>query len=194
MIEQDDEGNAVRLPALSADVGLSAEDQPFVYRAGARGLDSVHSSSVKRREQSSSLMTFRRQGKKETRTSFDEGLKGAAESVAKVKNLIGVTLAAFGTLQPEAELAFQVFKAAMREYCVVKDTSFNELENLHDLETGSALHQNTTLVLADTRDSTCSAQGQMNYAHDAICREEIEDAVRLMGSVMAFGAHGHFLL
>lgn len=42
------------------------------------------------------------------RASFDEGVKAAAKSLAKVEDVTDVTPAASGTLQLEAEPDFQV--------------------------------------------------------------------------------------
>lgn len=74
---------------------------------------------------------------------------------------------------------------------LVKDTSFNELEDLLELETGSALHQNVNLLLADLECSTCSGRGQVSSALGGFCKESTEDAVRLMSNVAPSGAHAH---
>lgn len=68
-------------------------------------------------------------------------MKAAAVSVVKVEDVIEVTPAASDALKPEAGSAPQALKVVLREYCFVKDTSFNELEDLHKLQTGSAVHQ-----------------------------------------------------
>lgn len=86
-------------------------------------------------------------------------MKDAVESVARMKDVTDMTPAASSPLHSEAESAFQVLKVALREYRLVKDTSFSELEELHELEAGSALHKMINLVLADTLYNSCSASG-----------------------------------
>lgn len=81
----------------------------------------------------------------------------------------------------------------MREYCFVVHASFDELEHLHELETGAALHQSVNLVLADFPYSTRSAQSQDISGGDVLCKENIEDTVTCTSNGMAFGAHGHIL-
>lgn len=59
VIEPDDEENAVRLLATSADAELSLGDYPpLVYKAKAPQLISVRSFSVKKKKASSSMMIF----------------------------------------------------------------------------------------------------------------------------------------
>lgn len=82
-----------------------------------------------------------------TRASLDEGAKTAAENVAKMQDVTDVTLASSGPLQTEADSALQVLKEAVRGSCFIKITSFDEPEDLHDLEIGFARHQDVTLVL-----------------------------------------------
>lgn len=103
------------------------------------------------------------------RTTFDKGeVEIGAESGARVKDVIEVTPVASSPLQPEVKIALQVRKVAMRECWFVKDTSFNELENLHELEACSALHQNVSLVLAKLSYSTRSARVQASSAHGVL--------------------------
>lgn len=119
-------------------------------------------------------------------------MKIPAESAANVENVIGVTPPASGALQPEVELAFQMFKVAIREYCFIKETSFSELEDLHELEKSSSQHQSVNLVLTDPGSSTCSARGHASSAHNVSWEEDINDAVWLTSFVMAAGAHDKF--
>lgn len=77
-------------------------------------------------------MTDARQNKKMTRSTFDgEEVKVGVENLAKVEKVTGAKPAAFGTLQPEAESAFQVIEIAIRDGCLIKDGSINELEDFH---------------------------------------------------------------
>lgn len=134
VIELDNKANAVRSSATSDKVGLSLEDhQQLLYRAGAQRLGSVHTSSVKNRKQSSSVMTIAHQRKMFTRTTFEEGGQGALESVAKQEYIRGVTTAESGPLEAEAESAFQVLVVAIEKYCFIQNTSCNELRDPHEL-------------------------------------------------------------
>lgn len=146
--ELDDERSAVRPPETSADVESSMEDyRSLLYGVRAAQLGSVHSSSVKKRKRSSSMTATGRQSKKVARASLYEAAKVAAENVTKVEDVIDVTLAGSRALKPEAESAFQVLKAATREYCFIRDTFCNVLKDLYELQKGPALHQNMNAVL-----------------------------------------------
>lgn len=80
----------------------------------------------------------------------------------------------------------------MREYRFLNDVSFNELEDLNEPETGSALHQNANLMLTNSPYSPCSARSQASFTHDWFCREGHEDAVKFVRDVRAPRAHGPF--
>lgn len=68
-------------------------------------------------------------------------------------------------LQLEAESAFWVVHVAIRKYRSVKDTSYNEAEDLHELETFSALNGNVDLVLANASYIAQSAPNQTSSYH-----------------------------
>lgn len=85
------------------------------------------------------MMTAERQSKNVTRSSFDEAEKFAAKDVAKMEDAIDVIPVASSAVQLEVESAFQMLKKATREYCFVKVASCNELEDVHELETGFSL-------------------------------------------------------
>lgn len=125
------------------------------------------------------------------RASFDDEMKIAAKGLAKVEEVTGVTRAASGAPQLEAESTSEVLKVAIRECCPGKDSFFSELEDLRDLETGSAPHQNLTLVLAEPRCSTRSALGQAIFAHVVFFKEDMADVVKVMSSLTLSGAQGH---
>lgn len=158
VIELDEDAEAERPPAASANFELLLEDyRPLLYRAEVSRLGSLHCSSLKNREPSLPRTTFWRRTKKAGRTFFDgEGVKIAARTVKKRERFTGVTPAGFCTAWLETEAAFQVPKAAMKEYCFVAYTSFNALRDLRELKTCSAMHQNVTLVLASLPYSTSS--------------------------------------
>lgn len=79
-------------------------------------------------------------------TSSDEGVKIAAENAAEVRDVTDMTPTASGALQPEAQSAFDRLKVALREYCFIKNTFLDEVEELQELETVSALRRNLNLV------------------------------------------------
>lgn len=152
MIEPSEKENDIRPLATSAEVELSLGDhRPLVYRSEAPLHSSVHRSSVKKSSPYSLMKSSGHQREKMKRTSPDEEMvKVEPGSSAKLEGVIDSTLAAFDVLQPKAKSASHLLKLAMGEYCFVNNTSCNELEDLHDLETGSALHQNMRLMLADS--------------------------------------------
>lgn len=57
----------------------------------------------------------------------------------------------------------------MGEYCFLKGTTLSDLETPHKLETGSALHQNVSLALANLTHNTRSAQSQAGSAQVVFC-------------------------
>lgn len=129
-------------------------------------------------------MKIARHSEKVTKNSFEKMAVTAAETASKGMDAIDVTQMASGTLQPEAQSATQMLMVAMREYCVVKDTSFNELEDLHKLEIGSTLHQNVNLLLADPLSNTRNARGQASSTHDVLSKEDVNDAVKFMSNIV----------
>lgn len=137
------------------------------------------------------MMTTGRESKKATRTS-DEGeeMKIEAESVAKMEDMNDATMAASGTLQAEASFTFQVLKIAVKKYCFVKRSLSKVMEDLHEPETGLALLQKVSLVLADFQYSTRSAQGQTSFALDVFFKKDVKHKVRFLGNLVSRGAHG----
>lgn len=93
-------------------------------------------------------------------------------SVAKVENVNDATLAVFGKRQLEAKSPFHALKVAMKDYCLVKSTSFDEPTDRNGLETGSARHQNISLVLANPTQNTRRARGRASSAHDVFCKRK----------------------
>lgn len=75
------------------------------------------------------------------RTSSDEErAKAGLEFLPEIKGATHATPALSEALQSEGNFAFQVLEIFKTENCFFRDTSSNELKNLHELETGSALH------------------------------------------------------
>lgn len=141
----------MRPPEASARVDTSRKDhRPLGYRAQALRLGSVDTTSVTKRKTSSSVKKTERQRKKVIRTGRGEkSVKVEVESLAKLEDVTNATPETSGTPQPEAKSACQLLKAAMGKYCLVSDIFFNELGDLHELESGLFLHQNVSLVLAN---------------------------------------------
>lgn len=99
----------MRRPATLADVGRSLGDhQRLAYSAEAPRFGSAHTSAVKKRKASSSMVTNGCQSKMVTRLSLDEEKKVPAEILAKVKEIIDVIPADFDALKQEAKSAFQI--------------------------------------------------------------------------------------
>lgn len=121
-----DDGNAVRSPATTAEVGLSPKDlQPLVCTAEAAHLCFLHSSPVKKIDTSLSVVTIKRESKRVTVPSHDaEEAKIRVKSCAVLEDVIDTAPAGSAALQMEARPVFQVLRVAKREYCFVKDTFF----------------------------------------------------------------------
>lgn len=113
------------------------------------------------------------------------------ESVTHVKDVFDATPAVSAALQPEADFSLHLLRVAARECCFIKNTSLQELQDMHELETDSVSHRNVNLMLADPPYSTCSALGQAPSAHDVFRKENIENALIFMSNVMAPEAHNH---
>lgn len=164
-----------------------------MYTAEAPRFDSEHTSFVTKRKPPLSIPETEPHSKTLKTTSFDEGVRAASEIVAKRDDVIGVPPAASNAPQPEAKSAFKVLKIAIREYCFLRYTSFNEAEKLRELEMGSALHCNVNLVLAEPLYSIRSARGQAGSSYDVFCKEKIENPLWFMSNVMAPRAQDHIL-
>lgn len=125
----------VRPPASFPEVRLFLKDRlEFAYKAEVLWLRFVHSSFAKKREPPCSMIKTGRQSKKVTRARLgEEEMKTGVESSAKLENVIDAPLAAFRALQPKTESSFQVWKMAVRDNRLDKDTSFDEAEDLYEL-------------------------------------------------------------
>lgn len=78
-----------------------------MYVAESLQFGSLHTSFMKKRETSSSLMTICRHSKNTAKTSFGEGLKLAAESALILKDVIHVAPSASGAQQLKVKSNFQ---------------------------------------------------------------------------------------
>lgn len=64
-----------------------------------------------------------------------------------------------GAVRSKAGSAYQVLEVAKKEYWFVRERAFNELEELYEVESGSALSGKINAVLADPPHSSRSARG-----------------------------------
>lgn len=109
----------------------------------------------------------------------------------RIKYCIDATTGGPGALQSEAKSATQILIVIIKKYGFVRDRSFFELEDLHELKNGLTLHRNANLMLAHSTCDSRSGRGPTSSAHDVFCREDIEANMKFMSCVMAAGAHGH---
>lgn len=72
----------------------------------------------------------------------------------------------------------------------MKETFFNELEDLHKMEDCSAPFRVVDRLFAGRRSTTRVGLGQADSSHGLFFGEHIEDAVIFMRSSTAFGKHG----
>lgn len=96
-----------------------------------------------------------------------------------------------GARKEEAVLEVKILRSAIKMYCFIMHTLFNNLEDEYSLETGAALTKKGALVLASPLYSTHSAGSQSKPAHDVFSKRNMEKAVRLIENVRAFEAHEH---
>lgn len=81
----------------------------------------------------------------------------------------------------------------MKEYSCVKITSFNEPDDLHELEAVSALPQNVNRVLADPVVKNHRVRDQVGFAHDGFCKEDTQDSLCFLSSLTAPEAHDQLI-
>lgn len=111
----------------------------------------------------------------------------------KEENIVETILTSSGAAVPKAGPELELLKSAMMKYFFIRDTSFSDDEDEYELDTGSNPTENVDLALADLPYSTRSAWGQSNSAHDVFSKRDVENVVRLVGSVVAPGAHAQVL-
>lgn len=80
-----------------------------------------------------------------------------------MEDVIDATPAGSGALQPQADLAFQMPKVAVREYGAENDSSSNELQYLHELgkESRFALEREPDASPPRVLHSRCARSGQL---------------------------------
>lgn len=97
----------------------------------------------------------------------------------------------FKTVELEAASEIEAHECALRKYRFILDALFNDLERKFGLEADSVFTEKVSLVLAIPLKNTCSGQAQSSSAHIVLSRTDMEELVRLLGSGMAPGLHGH---
>lgn len=95
-----------------------------------------------------------------------------------------------GAAETEAEPGIEVFKSAMKNNCFIRDTLLNDLKDEYELDSGSVFIEKVVLVLANPPYSTRVERAQSDSAQDVLYKRDVDDAVRLVSSGMAFGAQG----
>lgn len=128
------------------------------------------------------------------RTTFDEKRAPAkTKSAEKAEDVTDKTSADSGALQWDGQLTSQRLYNVMEEKRFVKDNVFNKLEDLHEPETSSLLHQNVNRRWPVSHKTLASADFQASSANDVLCKVEIVNAKRIVSIIMAVGAHEHIL-
>lgn len=68
---------------------------------------------------------------------------------------------------------------------------FNDLDTLHEVETDSVQHQTVSPMLGKSRSDSRSAWVQASSAHDVLCKNDIEEALKFMSSFKAPAAYSY---
>lgn len=89
-------------------------------------------------------------------------------------------------------LEVEAFSSVMNSRCFIRSTSFSELADEFELDSGSDLSRKGTLVLAHPPYSARSALAQASFAHDVFSKKETKRAVRLkkFGILLVLGRTG----
>lgn len=109
----------------------------------------------------------------------------------KKKGIVYMVLTKSGDEKREAGPKVEVLRSALKKYRFIRNVSFKDLEDEYELDNDSVSTEKVNLVLADPPYNIRSARGQSNSAYNAFLKTDIEDAVKLIGNVMAPGARGH---
>lgn len=79
----------------------------------------------------------------------------------------------------------------MKNYGFIRDTSFKDLDGGYELDTGSVSTEHVSLNLSLLRYTTRSAGDRSDSVRGVLSKSDTKNAVKLMGSIIASGAHGH---
>lgn len=114
-----------------------------------------------------------------------------AENIEKVEkrmkneSTVGTISTSSGTADPDAEPEVELLNFAMKKYCFIPDTLFNEPEDDYGLKKSSGFTKKVSLLPGGPPYNTLSARGQSISAHDVSWKRDTEDAVNLVGEVVA---------
>lgn len=117
--------------------------------------------------------------------------RNEAERGMKEKDIVDKTSTGYCAAEPKAGPDRGKWKSAMKKNCFVLHTSVTDLEDESEFETGSVLTAKVSLVLTDPPYNNRNARDQSDCAHEVLSKKDVEYEMRLMGNVMARGAHGH---
>lgn len=146
VVKLDEKVIALRRPGTAAEVEpCPKEHRSRVCRAEEPRPSPVDSFLAEKRNLWSSMMTDGRQSRRLKRSGENEaGVVAGLRPSAKAEDVIDTTPAYSGALRSEAGSAYQMLKVAVYDYCSVRDTDFNELQDLYGLETGCAFSRMVT--------------------------------------------------
>lgn len=80
--------------------------------------------------------------------------------------IVDTTYMGSAPVEPKAGPEVEVLHSAMKSYCSIKDTSFNDLGGEHGPEAGCVLAEKVNLALADTLCNTRGGRAQLDSAHN----------------------------
>lgn len=84
-----------------------------------------------------------------------------------------------------------VLRSPMKQYCFLRDASFDNLEDEYELDTACSLTEKMNLVPVDLPCNTRSARSQSNCTHDVFSRRNMKNSLMVIEIVLAPGMHGH---
>lgn len=115
--------------------------------------------------------------------------RGEIRRELKKENNVHKTSTGLGAAKEGAGPKLEVLKSAVKNYCFIRDTLFNDLQEECELDVGFLLTENMNLSLVCPSYKARSARGQSGCAHKGLLKKDLETAARLRGSFMAFEAH-----
>lgn len=124
-----------------------------------------------------------------TKKNKEMKIENTANLERKLKEnaFVDTTATGFGAVEPKTESQVKVLKSAIRKYCLIRDSSFNDLKDDCILQTGSVLTENVNLVLASPPYNSRRAQGRSRPAYEVFLKSSAEDVVKLVASVITPG-------
>lgn len=130
--------------------------------------------------------------KENTKTAVTENSEKMQRQV-KEKNIVDKIVTGSSAGEPDVIPKVREMSAAIEIYCFVLDTSFKDVEDECELETGAVLSEMVNLALSDPPYSTHSARSHSNLAQDVFWTRDVRNAATLANSVIDTGEHGHVI-